>query len=158
MWLSVHAPTQQGEIVWWESEDPAFGRPPIVGIEAGSSVSRTDQVVICDRGLRIFRYEEGELIATGPPVPPRDGDPDIVVIRGMLRHCGANPNRAGPPPLPHKAIDKVESVHDVADLLQQHWAGVRVAPPAGLEYGTIEDELERSRHGISELQAAADAF
>lgn len=158
MWLSVHAPMQQGEIVWWESRDASIDRPPIVGIEAKRALQRTDQIVICGRGVRIFRYDQGLLIANGLPVPPPGSEPDLAVIRGMLRHYGASPSLAGPPPLPDEAIDEVNSVRDVADLLGEHWAGVRVIPPTELDYRKIENELERSGHGMSQSQAGTRAF
>ena len=158
MWLSIHTPGREGEIVWWESRAPKVERPPIVGIEARRPLQRTDQIVICDRGLRIFRYREGQLIATGPPVPPRGADADLDVIRGVLRHYGASPSDAGPPPLPQEAIDDVHSIRDVADVLREHWTGVRVNPPVELDYRKIENELERSRHGMSQSRAAAQAL
>ena len=157
MWLSVHTPARQGEVVWWEARDVMAEGPPVVGIEARCPLQRTDQIVVCDRGLRIFRYLEGQLIATGPPVPPRGADADLDLISGVLRHYGASPSDAGPPPLPQEAIDDVHSIHDVADVLREHWTGVRVNPPVGLDYRKIENELERSRCGMSQSRAAAQA-
>lgn len=161
MKLSHHVPGRPSQTVWWRADDDHGLRAPIVGIEHHSSTNQSQQIVFCDRGVRIFRYRGGRLVGASAPLPGKGGDGDIELVRAALHHYRANPaavERGAVPVLPPAAIYAVQSVEDVAELLEQHWPGARVQPPFRFTYHQIDTELEYSPHGVAELHRASSAF
>jgi hypothetical protein len=161
MRLTLQTPDRPGETAWWQSDDPAAARGPIVGIEHGYASGLTRQIVFSDRGIRIFEYHGKRLTRSSPPVSGPAGHPDASLLRSALRRYSRNPAAAPVmtlPPLPEIAMSAVASAADVGALLAAHWSGIRTTPPPEMTYEKLAAELEHLAHGVSELVKASEAF
>ncbi len=184
MRLTGQTPTRPGTTVWWIARDPANLRGPILAIEHRIDGHRSRQITLTRRGVRIFEYRAGRLIATGPPLPDTTAAADFEIVRATLRHfqrriaASSAPDESGGsgkpypreriaaarngqqtlPPLPDDCIDAIQCIEDAAELLQRCWAPAQVDPPRGLTFRRIDAQLEHFPHGVFELDEAAKAF
>lgn len=161
MRLTLQTPNRAGQTAWWQSDDPAGVRGPIVGIEHCYESGVTRQVVFSDRGVRIFEYRGQQLIHRSPPVSDPPVRSDATVLRSALRRYSRNP-AAGTgmtlPALPETAMANVSSSAEIGVLLEDHWSGIRTPPPPGMTYDRVAVELGDFPHGVTQLTAASEAF
>ncbi|MCP4589413.1 MAG: hypothetical protein GY842_01585 [bacterium] len=136
--------------VWWCATFNAGVRPPIVGVE----FAQAEQWVLTARGVRCYRYRNGRLTATGPPIPTTAPPEDFAQTRSWLR---LYLSRHAPTwRLPMETAAKLSSMDELVELLELHVSEYRIAPPSHLTSRELAAELEAFPLGLAELLAAAE--
>ncbi len=138
-------------LVWWYVDFENDVRPPVVGVEIALEGSRTEQWILARNGIRRYRFDGGNQVYAGLPMPAWSTCNDFEFVRNWLTYYLPHRVRS---PLPLEAVAGLSTMADVVRLMQVHWPEQMVSPPRGMTSHAVAEQTDQFRHGLSELLKA----
>lgn len=138
---------------WWVVQFDGGNRDPIVGVEFLKD-GQPHQLLMSDRGARLYRYRRSHLSDWGPPLPAEPSDQDLRDVRlGLRRVLSHSASKQDGDSL-NAEIRQVRDMRDVVTLMDKHWADRRVEGPA-MSPAELDTQLTFFPLGLDNLLKAA---
>jgi hypothetical protein len=138
---------------WWAIGFDGGNRDPIVGVELLKN-GQPHQLLMSDRGARLYRYQKRRLVDWGPPLPALPADEHLGDVRLGLRLVLRDSVIRADPRTLEAEIQNVQDMRGVVALMETHWPDRRVAEPA-LSPAQLDLELSNIPLGLSPLMKLA---